>query len=197
MRKLLLGFLAACPFITGVCLAQANAINIYCGACRDPDRFPNDYANFAFNQIYGADSWLSPELADDFFVTNARGQRVYVDVDFVMTGFDFEGFRLPFWPRYLLQITMALPSGRVVSVLRSVFQTSLPVPSSPDVDPSDEPANDGGGTDGDEADEDYDFHYDEEFDWDYIEIDGNDGHTWIEDPDENGNFEEPEWCEEC
>lgn len=205
MRKLLFGLLAACPFLSGVCLAQANAINIYCGACRDAHEFPDDFANFAFNQIYGPDGWLPPRLADDFFVTNATGQTVYVDADYVLAGFDFEGFRIPFWPRNLLQLTMALPNGRVLVVIRSVFQTSLPVPSSPDHGDNVESGIPGSQTDGGDAadsgdgedEEDYDFYYEDELDWDDMEIDAYEGNVWIEDPDEHGDFDDAEWCEEC
>ena len=202
MRRILLVLLAACPFLTDACLAQANAINIYCGACRDAHEFPDDFANFAFNQIYGPEGWLPPRLADDFFVTNAAGQTVYVDADYVLAGFDFEGFRIPFWPRNLLQLTMALPNGKVLVVIRSVFQTSLPVPSSPGVGnsgPTDEQSDGADSADGGDGDdeEDYDFYYEEELDWEDIEIDTHEGNVWIEDPDEHGDFDDAEWCEEC
>ena len=199
MRKLMLGLLAASPLVAGVCLAQANAINIYCETCRDPNEFPNDYANFAFNQIYGPDAWLSFEQADDFFITNAAGQKVYVDVDFVMMGFNFRGFHVPFWPRYVLRITLALPNGMLLAVFRSVFQTSLPVPASPDgPDPDTTSGAAGPDGSGDEEDEGQDDHsYEDEFDWDDVEIDGYEGSTWIEDPDEYGDFDDAEWCEEC
>ena len=92
---------------------------------------------------------------------------------------------------------MALPDGRLLAVFRSVFQTSLPVPSSPEepaTDSQSRDADDGG--DGESEDE-YDNYSDEDFDWGDIEIDGYEGTTWVEDPDENGNFDEPDWCEEC
>lgn len=193
MHKLMLGMLLACSLIADICLAQANAINIFCEDCRDAGQYPDDYANFAFNQIYGPDAWLSFDQADDFFITNIDGHRVYVDVDYVMYGFDFEGFDIPFWPRNLLKITLALPDGRLLAVYRSVFQTSLPVPSSPSEGTTDTPSDDAdeGGEDGD------DYSFDEDFDWGDIEIDGYEGSSWIEDPDEYGNFDEVTWCEEC
>lgn len=176
-----------------VCLAQANAINIVCDECRDPHEFPDDYGNFAFNQIFGPDAWLTVEQADDFFVTNLDNQRVYVDVDFVFNGMDIVGMQVPIWPTFQVQITLALPNGDLLTLLRSVFQTSLPVPASPENAQHDG----GGGGDGDDGDDDYGDPDADDYDWDEVEYDENEGSTWIEDPDENGEFEDPEWCEEC
>lgn len=189
-----------------VCLAQANAINVLCAECRDPEEYPEDFANFAFNQIYGPDAWLTFEQADDFFITNLDNQRAYVDVDFVFTGLDVEGIQVPLWPKNLLQITLALPNGDLHKILRSVFQTSLPVPASPVDEPDDsddagdDVSNDNGGGStggGDDGDDDYGDPDAEDHDYDDVEIDGYEGTTSIEDPDENGEFEDPEWCEEC
>lgn len=194
MRKLLLFVLLLSPLAADICLAQANAINVVCEECRDPHEHPEDYVNFAFNQIYGPDAWMSFERADDFFITNLDGQKVYVDVDFVMLGFGLEGFRLPFWPTNLLQFTLAMPNGDVYAMLRSVFQTSLPVPSSNNGEPGD--SNSGGGESADGGDDD-DYNDDEDYDWDDVEIDGPEGSVTIEDPDEDGNFDDAEWCVEC
>ena len=131
MRKLILFVVLSLPFAADLSLAQANAMDIYCGACRDPVEHPRDYINFAFNQTYGPDAWLSFDQADDFFIVNADNRRVYVDVDFVMLGVGIEGLRLPFWPTNLAQIQIALPNGELYTALRSVFHQSLPVPASP------------------------------------------------------------------
>lgn len=200
MRSLLLIFVLLSTLAADVCRAQANSVNILCSACRDPHDYPNDFANFAFNQIYGPDAWLDFDLADDFYVTNLSNQRVYVDVDYVFLGFGFEGFRVPYWPTYILKITLALPNGNLLSVYRSVFQTSLPVPSSNESDQDDAGAGSsssgGGDGGGDEDDEDY-GDFDADYEWDDIEFDEYEGSTWIEDPDENGDFQDPDWCEEC
>jgi hypothetical protein len=201
MRKLQLCALLLSLLSIDVCLAQANAINIMCDACRDPEEYPEDYANFAFNQIYGPDAWLSFEQADDFFVTNLENRTVYIDVDFVFDGLNMGGIQLPLWPTYLVQITLALPNGDLHKLVRSVFQTSLPVPASPDIE-HDDAGNGawddgGGGGGGDEGDDDYGDPDAEDYDWDDVEFDGYEGTTSIEDPDENGEFEDPEWCEEC
>jgi len=202
MRKLLLIFVLLSPLAAELCVAQTGAVDIICVDCRDPEQYPDDYVNFAFNQVYGPNAWLSWDQADDMFVTNLDHQRVYIDADFVFFGVGIRGFQLPLWPTNLLQFTLALPSGRLFTALRSIFQTSLPVPATitdlpADVDDRSTTGLDDGdsGEDGEESDEGgYDADADERED---LEFDDYEGTTFIEDPDEDGNFEEPEWCEEC
>ena len=192
MRKLLPILLLLLPLAADISVAQTSLLNIICADCRDPDRYPDDFVNFAFNQAYGPEAWLTFEQADDFYITNLDNQTVYVDIDFVFRGFGFKGLELPFWPTNLLQVTLALPSGNIVTVLRSIFLTRLPVPSSDDGDVS----GGDGGSEGDDEDED---NYDHDHDDEEEEPDDDDyeGTTGIEDPDENGDFDEPDWCEEC
>lgn len=190
MHRLLLIILLVSPVAAELCLAQANAINIVCTDCRDPNEHPDDYVNFAFNQVYGPDGWMDFHQADDFFITNLQGQRVYVDVDFVMHGLGIRGFRLPFWPRNLVQITLALPNGDLYKALRSVFQTSLPVPYSGNTHSGD------GNADGGEGDDDGNDEADD-YNWDDLDIDGPEGTVTIEDPDADGYFDDADWCEEC
>ncbi len=199
MRSLLLICVLLSSLAADTCLAQANSINILCSECRDPHDYPDDFANFAFNQIYGPEAWLSCDQADDFFVSNLDNQRVYVDVDFVFLGVGVEGFLLPYWPTNILKITLALPNGDLISAFRSVFQTSLPVPASTESNPYYDSAggahaDDDDGYDEDEDDVDPDGG---EYDWEETESDDYEGSTWIEDPDEDGNFEDADWCEEC
>jgi len=193
MRKLLPILLLLLPLAADLCVAQTHVLNIVCEDCRDADQYPDDFVNFAFNQIYGPDAWLSFEQADDFYITNLENQTVYVDVDFLLLGLGFQGLRLPFWPTYLLQITLALPDGTVYTAIRSIYQTSLPVPSSDDNVQTDP----GGGDDEDDEDEDDYYDYDNDDEWEEPEYDDNVGITGIEDPDDDGFFEDPDWCEEC
>ena len=197
MRRLLLLVLLFSPFLAEVCVAQGNHLNIVCKDCRDPHDYPDDFANFAFNQIYGPDAWLSFDQADDFFVTNLSNQRVYVDADYIFFGIGFEGFRVAFWPKNLMQFTLALPDGTVLQTIRSIYQTSLPVPSSHDAQPSH--PDSGGSSFGGDEEEDGDDEYDDadDHEWEEPEYDGYEGTTRIEDPDEDGNFDDAEWCEEC
>ena len=199
MRSLLLICVLLSSLAVDVCVAQANSINILCSECRDPHDYPDDFANFAFNQIYGPEAWLSFDQADDFFVTNLNNQRVYVDVDYVFLGVGVEGFRFPYWPTNILKITLALPNGDLISAFRSIFQTSLPVPASTESNPYYDSAggahtDDDDGYDEDEDDVDPDGG---DYDWEETESDDYEGSTWIEDPDEDGNFEDADWCEEC
>ena len=175
--------------------AQSGAINVVCEDCRDPLDHPDDWANFAFNQIYGEEAWMDFDQADDFWITNLDGDRVYVDVDYVMKGVNVFGNEVPLWPTNMLQITLVLPSGQVLEVLRSIFMTPLPVPapSGPDADP-DSGGTGGGESGNDGVDEPEPGEEEDPTDPPEIEITGI---TGIEDPDEDGDFPEPEWCEEC
>lgn len=116
-------------FAADIGMAQGDPITVYCGECRHPHQHPDDYVNHAFNQVYGPDAWMNFSQADDFFIVNPEGLRVYVDIDFQFLGVGFEGLRLPFWPTNMLKITLALPNGNIYEAIRSVFQTSLPVPA--------------------------------------------------------------------
>jgi len=199
MRKLLPILLLLSPLAADICVAQTDHLNIVCAECRDPNQYPDDFVNFAFNQAYGPDAWLTYDQADDFFITNLDDQTVYVDIDFLFLGIGFEGLRLAFWPTYILQFTLALPDGTLYTAFRSIYQTSLPVPSSVDSSQDDTTSSSdaGGGDDGEEEEDDYyddDDGYDE---WDEQEYDDYEGFVEIEDPDEDGNFDDSEWCEEC
>lgn len=199
MRKLLPFLLLLLPLVADICVAQTDHLNIVCADCRDPLEYPDDFANFAFNQINGPDAWLTFEQADDFFITNLDNQTVYVDIDFVFLPIGIEGLRLAFWPTNILQLTMALPDGTLITVLRSIFLTPLPVPSSDDELPGDTDntgSSDGEGSEEYDEEDDYDYDdYDEE--WDESDYDDYEGTTSIEDPDEDGDFGDTEWCEEC
>ena len=190
MHKLLPILLLLLPLAADICVAQTSPLNIVCADCRDANQYPDDFVNFAFNQAYGPDAWLTFDQADDFYITNLDNQTVYVDIDFVFLGFGSLGFQLPYWPTNLLQFTLALPNGNIYTVFRSIFLTGLPVPSSDDGDVS----GGNGGTEGEDED-DYDNYGDEE--WEEPDYDEYEGETYIEDPDENGDYEETEWCEEC
>ena len=196
MHKVLPILLLLLPLAADICVARTGPLNIVCAECRDPHQYPDDFVNFAFNQAYGRDAWLTYDQADDFYLTNLDKQTIYVDVDFVFLGVGFEGFRFPFWPTYILQFTLALPDGTLYTTFRSIYLTPLPVPSSDD-DVPDEPnsSNSSDADDGEEDEEDND--YDDYDEWDEQDDDDYVGFVEIEDPDEDGNFDDHEWCEEC
>lgn len=174
--------------------AQSGAIDILCAECRDPLEYPDDWVNFAFNQVYGESGWLDFEQADDFFLVNLDGIRVYVDVDFVMDGINLLGNTLPLWPTNLLQITVALPNGVLYTALRSVFLTPLPVPSPAGPVSGRDTGGSAGDESGDDGADDPEYDHDEEFELPDFEYTGV---TGIEDPDEDGEFPGTDWCEEC
>ena len=93
----------------------------------------------------------------------------------------------------MLKITLALPDGSVLEMLRSVFLTPLPVPSTPEPGP-DGSGNSGGGESGNDGVDEPEPGEEEPEEPPEIEITGI---TTIEDPDINGDFPEAEWCQEC
>ena len=197
MRKLTMLLILSASVLAGSAFAQSGAISVVCEDCRDPHEYPNDWANFAFNQIYGDDAWMDFDQADDFWIVNLDGDRVYVDVDYVMTGISVFGAEIPLWPTNLLQITLALPDGQILEVLRSIFMTPLPVPSpsGPDPDPDGSGSSGGGGESGnDGVDEPEPGDNEDPYEPPEIEYEGT---TGIVDPDSDGEFPEAEWCEEC
>ena len=188
MYKLITVLLLTLSMLADTSFAQLGATENYCERCRDPYEHPDDYVNYAYDQIYGDDGWMDFDQADDFYISNPDGFVVYVDVDFVMHGLDFLGTSLPLWPTYFLQIAVALPNGNIYTTQRSVFHRTLPVPTSQDPAPA---SPTGGGDGGDEGVDDPE---DDDEEWEPPEIERN-GNVEIEDPDEDGEF--PEWCEEC
>lgn len=197
MRKLLPIVVLLLPLATDISKAQDGAVTVYCEDCRHPHQHPDDYVNHAFNQVYGPDAWMDFRQADDFFIVNPYGLSVYVDIDFQFLGIGFEGLRLPFWPTNMVKITLALPNGNIYQAIRSVFQTSLPVPANRYDDPAYGMEQESGSRgDGDEGEDESDYDTDME-EFEEPEFDGYEGVTGIEDPDENGDFTDPEWCEEC
>lgn len=192
MHKLLVALLLISPLLSEISFAQLGATENYCEQCRDPYEHPDDYVNYAYDQIYGDDGWMDFDQADDFYISNPDGFVVYVDVDYVMHGHQLFGLSLPIWPTNLLQITLALPNGTIYTTLRGVFHRTLPVPTSQDPAPSKPGGGDNGDNEGvDDPEDDGD---DEE--WELPEIERY-GTVEIEDPDENGDFPDADWCEEC
>lgn len=179
MRKLIMPMILSAAALAGTAFAQSGAITIVCEDCRNPYEHPNDWANFAFNQIYGDSAWLDFEQADDFWIVNLDGDRVYVDVDYVMTGVNLFGAEIPLWPTNLLQITLALPDGEILEVLRSIFMRPLPVPSPSGPVPDAPESGGGGGESGNDG------------------VDEPEPGEDIVDPGPDDGFPEPEWCQEC
>ena len=191
MLKLFAALLLISPLVSEISFAQLGATDNFCERCRDPYEHPDDYVNFAYDQIYGDDGWMDFDQADDFYITNRGGFVVYVDVDFIMQGLELFGLTVPMWPTNVIQISLALPNGNIYTTRRSVFHRTLPVPTSQDPAP-------GGPTEGGDegGDEGVDDPEDDDEEWEPPEIERN-GRVEIEDPDENGDFQDTDWCEEC
>lgn len=67
--------------LLGTASAWADTIpQIYCAECRSTEH-NRDFGNFAFNQVYGPNSWI---LFDEAIIINPQGDWVYVDLDFVL-----------------------------------------------------------------------------------------------------------------
>lgn len=193
MRNLFFLLFFAVFFAGGEALAQLNAQEIFCQACRDPYDHPEDWANFAFNQVYGDQAWMDFDQADDFFLYNRTGDRVYVDVDYIMKGFRLFGQNLPLWPRNKLRIEVVLPNGKIRAYIRSIFMHPLPVPA-PDNDKR--PGRNLRDTDGDQNDREADDDFGDPDDYEHPDVE-REGIVDIVDPDEDGEFPGTEWCEEC
>ena len=56
-------------------------LNIYCEDCRDLTEHPEDARNFSYNQVFGRQSWLTPDQADRFQITDSYGNTVTIDIN--------------------------------------------------------------------------------------------------------------------
>lgn len=86
--------------------AADRMLTLTCGDCRDLSLYPGDGANFSLNQVWGPDSWLTPEQANMFRIQDGFGNRMTVDVNiqiefkwypFEYIPFTFLRFGVP-WP---------------------------------------------------------------------------------------------------
>lgn len=155
-----------------------------CEECRDPTEFPEDYAAFAFNAYFGDEPWaFTSQLGIPFRVYNLELQWVVIWFE----GFLFDGISL--WPD-TMDIFIRLPSGEIVRVEVVQNGPDMPIGENGDA-PVPAVCSCGGG--GDEYDEDEYSDDDEEFFWEEEEPEPY-GVVEIEDPNEDGEFEE--WVRE-
>ena len=153
---LVLAVMALCLAQTAV--AQSTTINIFCAECRDLGPHPEDARNFAVNQFFGANSWLSLDLADRFRITDSSGNTVTADINASII-LRFKGFPgielpislpvLPFAEKLIIQVRIVYANGNIVTYRFDASDLdpngSLPVPVSPHVAPApaDSSPNDG------------------------------------------------------
>jgi hypothetical protein len=165
-----------------------NMPTYVCAECGDPADDPEDYRNFAANTArFGQFDDFND--IDQFIIMNLNGDHVIADIDWNFRRFGFEGFSLPVWPAWTYEITLVLPNGDMLKYTMHRQHGLLPVPY-----PDEETTSDNSGEGyGEEESEDEEEYYDEEDDndWDYWEDDdGPEGIVTIEDPDEDGNFDD-------
>ena len=166
MRRFLPLFVTLTLCFADAALAQDTSLRIYCQACRDIVDHPEDVRNFAVNQLYGADSWLTFGQADRFEVVDPVGNIVIVDINiaYIVIDINFLRDKFPYALTFILQVRVLYTNGDILTYKFDLADLkrngSLPVPASlqrivydavPDVT----------GDDASEDDEDYSSEFDE------------------------------------
>ncbi len=64
--------------------SPAWSVKLICADCRDPELHPMDFGNFAYNQVFGSQAWLSPSQGNRIEVRNLQGQWAMVDLNFIL-----------------------------------------------------------------------------------------------------------------
>lgn len=95
--------------VVAVPALAADPLRIVCPECRNPSSHPEDYRNFAWNQTFGPNGWLSPSQADRFQIVNISGIVVDIDMDFVLKTVSF--FYSSSIPDDQVSITVQLSNG--------------------------------------------------------------------------------------
>jgi len=100
-------------YVSGV-WAQSSHPRLVCEACRNPNFFPRDYRNFAFNQVVGPNTWMTLEMANFFEVINLDGHSVFVDINIDIEMFTIDlglPLTLPYPVGLELQVILNLENG--------------------------------------------------------------------------------------
>ena len=103
------------PFWGSPAQAQGSFPRLTCEKCRNPRRFPRDFRNFAYNQIFGPNGTMNYGDADFFQVKNLTGHSVFIDmnirVGFVMSDFGALPVPLPYPTIVRVQIILIYQNG--------------------------------------------------------------------------------------
>jgi uncharacterized membrane protein YgcG len=94
--------------------AQASYPTVTCEACRNPWSHPRDFRNFAYNQVFSAQGWMTYEQGDFFRVVNRDGQSMLVDMNMDLSVFNFYlgiPIRLPYPISIQVQIILIYDNG--------------------------------------------------------------------------------------
>ena len=105
--------IAVALILIGACAVPAEAQKTYperqCDQCRDPDQFPRDYRNFAYNQLFAPDATMTYSEGDFFEVVNPQGQSVFVDVNMDLEVFTLDmGIPIPLPYPIAIQVQIIL-----------------------------------------------------------------------------------------
>ena len=68
-------------FLLAAVDAFAGPMEIKCLQCRDPQLYPKDYGNFAFNQVFGENSWVSLSQGNLLKISNRADRWAMVDLN--------------------------------------------------------------------------------------------------------------------
>lgn len=92
--------------------------NIYCAACRSLADFPQDARNFAYNQVWGPDSWMTVDDADRFQITDPSGLTVTIDMNaeysYIVPDLDFGDLDPLLVESLIIQIRVIYENGEIV-----------------------------------------------------------------------------------
>ncbi len=125
MRKYLL---LAAVLVSNVALAAPTPVS--CSLCRDVYQHPEDYANHAYNQVFGENPTLSMAEGDLMKIVAPNGQWAIVDLNFILqpTGLSFNII--------VLSYSVSLPDGKIEMVVqdpRGGFSNYQAFTQSPDL----------------------------------------------------------------
>jgi hypothetical protein len=94
--------------------AQNTFPQVLCDQCRDPNDFPRDYRNFAYNQLFAPDAWMTYSQGDFFQVLNPQGQYVFIDMNMDLDVFTLDlgiPIPLPFPIAVQIQVILIYENG--------------------------------------------------------------------------------------
>ena len=113
--RLIAAALLAVGAIPEVSNAQSEDDPLPCNACRNPRFHPLDWANFAYNQVFGPSSWMNADQADSFWVENPAGHTLLVDMNLGLGTIDIPlpgvVLKIPYPTDLIVQIILHLADG--------------------------------------------------------------------------------------
>lgn len=116
MRKCLLISVLSAAFFGGAFnlnAAVAGPTPVSCSLCRDVYQHPEDYANHAYNQVFGENPTLSFAAGDLLKIVAPNGQWAIVDLNYIIqpTGLSLNII--------ILSYSISLPNGKIEMVVQN------------------------------------------------------------------------------